>query len=163
MKKKTILIAGLLTLGVIGGVATSGSDSGSEPKQAQKDKTVESKEATPVEAETAEEPKEEEPKKEEPKETGGQKNAVKKAESYLDYTAFSRSGLIEQLEYEGFSTEDATYAVDKVNPDWNEQAVKKAQDYLEYTSFSLDGLVEQLEFEGFTPEQAQYGADKAYN
>ncbi|WP_304533043.1 Ltp family lipoprotein, partial [Faecalibaculum rodentium] len=54
-------------------------------------------------------------------------------------------------------------AVDKVNPDWNEQAVKKAQDYLEYTSFSLDGLVEQLEFEGFTPEQAQYGADKAYN
>jgi hypothetical protein len=39
--------------------------------------------------------------------------AWKSAESYLDFTAFSRSGLIDQLEYEGFTTEQATYGVDK--------------------------------------------------
>jgi hypothetical protein len=31
----------------------------------------------------------------------------------LDYMAFSRSGLIDQLEYEGFTTEQASYGVDK--------------------------------------------------
>ncbi|HDL49424.1 MAG TPA: hypothetical protein ENH33_05640, partial [Actinobacteria bacterium] len=35
------------------------------------------------------------------------------AESYLDYTAFSRSGLIDQLLYEGFTQEQVTYGVDK--------------------------------------------------
>ena len=75
--------------------------------------------------------------------------------------SFSRSGLIEQLD-EGFSNEEATYAVDKINPDWNEQAANKAQDYLDTMSFSYDGLIEQLEFEGFTPEQAQYGVSKVY-
>lgn len=158
MKNKKLLIAGLTALMLAG--CSSAADpepaADSEPKQAEKDETAASNEVAPVEEEKDE-------KKEDSNETGGQTNAVKKAESYLDYTAFSRSGLIEQLEYEGFSTEDATYAVDKVNPDWNEQAAKKAQDYLDYTSFSLDGLIEQLEYEGFTPEQAQYGADKAYN
>ena len=37
-------------------------------------------------------------------------NAVEEAESYLEYSSFSRSGLIDQLEYEGFSTSDANYA-----------------------------------------------------
>ncbi|WP_341961966.1 Ltp family lipoprotein [Planococcus maritimus] len=40
--------------------------------------------------------------------------AVKKAQEYLDYTPFSRSGLIEQLEFEGFSNGDAVYAVDAI-------------------------------------------------
>ena len=52
-------------------------------------------------------------------------NAVAKAEDYLDYTAFSRQGLIDQLEYDDFSTEDATFAVDNIIVDWNEQAAKK--------------------------------------
>jgi hypothetical protein len=38
--------------------------------------------------------------------------AVKKAKSYLDMMAFSRSGLIEQLEYEGFTTEQAVHGVE---------------------------------------------------
>lgn len=92
--------------------------------------------------------------------TAGQRNAVRKAEDYLDFTSFSRSGLIKQLEYEGFSTEDATFAVDTVNPDWNEQAAKKAKEYLDFTSFSRSGLIKQLEYEGFTKEQATYGADQ---
>lgn len=89
--------------------------------------------------------------------TLGEQNAYKKALSYLDYTAFSYSGLIDQLEYEGFSAEEATYGADNCGADWNEQAAKKAQSYLEYTSFSRDGLIEQLEYEGFTKEQAEYG------
>lgn len=89
--------------------------------------------------------------------TLGEQNAYKKALSYLDYTAFSYSGLINQLEFEGFSTEEATYGADNCGADWNEQAAKKAQSYLEYTSFSRDGLIQQLEYEGFTREQAEYG------
>ncbi|MET3165431.1 UNVERIFIED_ORG: hypothetical protein ABIB19_003865 [Arthrobacter sp. UYEF10] len=90
--------------------------------------------------------------------TVSQRNALRKAESYLGYTAFSRTGLIGQLEFEKYSTEDSTWAADRVKVDWNAQAAKKAKSYLEYTSFSRSGLVDQLLFEGFTPEQAEYGA-----
>lgn len=86
-----------------------------------------------------------------------EKNAIKTAESYLSYTSFSRSGLIEQLEYEGFSNEAATLAVDSITVDWNEQAAKEAESYLSYMSFSRSGLIKQLEFEGFTHAQAEYG------
>lgn len=82
------------------------------------------------------------------------------ANDYLDYTAFSKSGLIEQLEYEGFSNEDATYAVNKISVDWKEQAVNMANDYLDYTSFSRSGLIEQLEYEGFSNEDAVYAVDQ---
>ena len=87
----------------------------------------------------------------------GQLNAIGSAKSYLDYTAFSRTGLIKQLEFEGFSTEDATFAVDNVDVDWMEQAAKAAQNYLDFSSFSKQGLIDQLEFEGFTSDQAAYG------
>jgi Host cell surface-exposed lipoprotein len=89
--------------------------------------------------------------------TVSQQNAVKMAQDYLEYSAFSRSGLIDQLKFEGFSTADATYGVDKLNANWNEQAAKKAQDYLKYSSFSRSGLIAQLKFEGFTAQQAEYG------
>lgn len=94
-----------------------------------------------------------------PTATVSQQNARSKALDYLDYTAFSYTGLIEQLEYEGFSTEDATYGADNCGADWNKQAAKKAQDYLDYTSFSRDGLIDQLVYEGFTYDQAVYGVD----
>lgn len=93
-------------------------------------------------------------------ESVSQKNARRKAESYLEFTGFSRRGLIEQLEFEGFSNADATYGADAIGADWNDQAAKKAESYLEFTSFSRSGLIEQLEFEGFTREQAEYGASK---
>ncbi len=73
--------------------------------------------------------------------------------------AFSRSGLIEQLEFEGFSHEDAVSAVDSCGADWFEQAAKKAQSYIDFMQFSRSGLIEQLEFEGFTHAQAEYGAE----
>lgn len=88
----------------------------------------------------------------------GQKNALRAANSYLNALAFSYDGLIKQLEYEGYSTEDATYAADHCGADWNEQAAKSAKSYLNSMSFSRSGLIQQLEYEGFTPSQAEYGA-----
>jgi hypothetical protein len=93
-------------------------------------------------------------------ETVSQANAREKASDYLDTSAFSRSGLIDQLEFEGFETADATYGVDALTVDWNEQAAKKAADYLDTSSFSRSGLIDQLEFEGFTTEQATYGVSQ---
>lgn len=89
--------------------------------------------------------------------TLGQQNAVGSGESYLDYSGFSRNGLIGQLEFEGFSTEEATFAVDHINPDWNAEAAESAKSYIDYSSFSRQGLLDQLIFEGFTPEQAEFG------
>lgn len=89
--------------------------------------------------------------------TTGQKNALAKAKDYLSIMAFSRSGLIKQLEYEKFSTEDATFAADNCGANWNEQAAKKAQDYIDMMSFSRQGLIDQLKYEGFTQAQAEYG------
>jgi len=94
----------------------------------------------------------------EPSVTMGQKNALNKALDYLDYTAFSYNGLVKQLEYEGFSNSDATYAVSSCGADWNEQAAIKAADYLDYSSFSRDSLITQLEYEGFSNGEAVYGA-----
>jgi hypothetical protein len=98
-----------------------------------------------------------------PKETLAQKNARKSAESYLDGPmAFSKSGLIKQLKFEGFSKADAGYAVDAIDPNWNKQAAKSAKTYLDGPmSFSKSGLADQLEFEGFTDAQVAYGVEKA--
>lgn len=89
--------------------------------------------------------------------TIGQQNALRKAQSYLSHSAFSYSGLIKQLEYEGFSVTDSIYAVDNCGANWNEQAAKKAESYLSHSSFSRSGLISQLEYEGFTLSQAEYG------
>lgn len=94
--------------------------------------------------------------------TGSQENALKAAESYLEYSPFSKSGLEKQLKFEGFSSADARFGAAHVGANWNEQAIKAAASYLEYSPFSESGLVQQLEFEGFTSSQAQYGASKSY-
>ncbi len=91
--------------------------------------------------------------------TMGQKNALLKAESYLSMTAFSYDGLVKQLEFEGYSHDEAVYGADNCGADWNEQAAAKAKSYLDMTAFSRDGLITQLEFEGFTHEQALFGAE----
>lgn len=92
--------------------------------------------------------------------TMGESNALKSAESYLEYSAFSYEGLIDQLEYEGYSHSEAVYAVDNCGADWYEEAVESAKEYLEYSSFSRSGLIGQLEYEGFTHDQAVYGVDQ---
>ena len=111
-------------------------------------------------AEDVEQVVEEEPAAEEKTETAGQAQARQSAEAYLDYSAFSRKGLIEQLEYEGFSTKDATYGTDAQDANWNDQAALSAKQYLDMSSFSRQGLIEQLQYEGYTVEQATFGVTK---
>lgn len=82
--------------------------------------------------------------------------------SSLSTSAFSESGLIEQLEYENFTHDQAVYGVDNCGADWNEQAAKTAKSYLDVMSFSKDELIEQLEFDGFTHDQAVYGVEQSY-
>jgi len=91
--------------------------------------------------------------------TVSQRNAVAKAASYLRSSAFSRTGLIGQLQYEGFSLEDSTYGVDAQTVDWNTQAVKKAASYLRTSAFSRSGLIGQLEYENFSNAEAIFGVD----
>ena len=91
--------------------------------------------------------------------TKGEQNALRKAKDYLNVMSFSYSGLIDQLEYEGYTTEEATYGADNCGADWNEQAALKAESYLDIMAFSRSGLIDQLEYEGFTSAQAEYGVN----
>jgi len=79
----------------------------------------------------------------------------------LRSSAFSRSGLIGQLEFSGFSTAEATFGTDSLKTDWNEQAAKKAASYLRSSAFSRVSLIAQLEFSGFTKAEAEYGVTRA--
>ena len=62
--------------------------------------------------------------------TSGMRNALATAHDYLDTMAFSYSGLIDQLEYEGYTYSEAVYAVDNCGADWYEQAALMAAEYL---------------------------------
>ena len=91
--------------------------------------------------------------------TVSQNNAVRSARIYLEVMGFSRQGLIDQLEFEGYPNADAIYGADHSGANWNEQAVRKAQEYLDVMPFSRQGLIEQLEYDGFTREQAVHGVN----
>lgn len=91
--------------------------------------------------------------------TTGERNALQQAKRYLNTSAFSYSGLIDQLKFEEYTDSEATYAVDNCGADWNEQALKKAKQYLRTSAFSYSALFDQLKFEGFTDAQATYGVD----
>lgn len=147
---------------VVSAENTSELESQLSEDKVEKDEDTQKEEETKKETEEPEEKKEELEKtiEKEVKETLSQKNAVRKANDYLKIMAFSKGGLVEQLEYEGFSNEDATYAVNKINVDWNEQAVSKAKSYLDIMPYSRSGLIEQLEYEGFSNEEATYAVDE---
>jgi hypothetical protein len=87
----------------------------------------------------------------------GNQSAVTRAQQYLRSMPFSHDGLVDQLEYEGFSHTDAVYGADACGADWNEQALLKAKRYLDTMGFSESGLKDQLEYEGFTADEAAYG------
>lgn len=91
--------------------------------------------------------------------TLGEQNALERAKDYLDYSHFSYEGLIDQLEYEKFSHEEAVYGAANCGADWYEQAYQTALDYLDYSAYSRDRLIDQLEYEGFTTSEAEYAAD----
>jgi hypothetical protein len=99
--------------------------------------------------------------------TTSQQNAYRSAEDYLEFTSFSRKGLLDQLTSDagaGFPAADAEFAVARLEAegavDWNAEAAEAAEGYLEFTSFSRQGLLDQLtsEYGGqFTRAQAEYG------
>lgn len=91
--------------------------------------------------------------------TAGQKAALEQAKRYLDLTAFSYEKLIDQLKYEGYSQDEASYAASTCGADWNEQALLSAKSYLNLMAFSYDGLVDQLEYDKYTADQAAYAAN----
>jgi hypothetical protein len=91
--------------------------------------------------------------------TASQANAIKSAKQYLSFSPYSYLGIIEQLEFDKYTHEDAVYAADNCGADWRAQALKSAKRYIEYSAFSNSGLIYQLEYEKFTSEQAKYGAD----
>lgn len=87
--------------------------------------------------------------------------AANSAQEYLDLYAFSRTGLIDQLQYDGFSENVAATAVDSLNVDWNEQAVAMAREYMEVATYSnKQDMIDQLIYEDFTQEQAEYAAEQ---
>lgn len=100
----------------------------------------------------------------------GKQNALEDAKNYLDYSSFSKAGLLQQLTSEygsGYERADAAWAIKYLEKfklvSWNAEAAEAAEDYLEYSSFSRDGLYQQLTSEygsGFTPEQAAYALKK---
>jgi hypothetical protein len=90
--------------------------------------------------------------------------AQQAAQQYLQTEAFSKQGLIDQLDSSAgseYSQSAATQAVDSLSTNWNQEAVKVAQQYLQTEPFSCTALVQQLASSAgsqFTEAQAQYGA-----
>lgn len=148
-KTLTIVMVAVFAIVVIFGAFGSASedtaDSGGQETLARTDSNQPSKKVGPPKSEP------------ESVESVSQANARETAADYLDYSGFSRKGLIGQLKFEGYSKADATYGVDSLDADWNQQAARTAQDYLDYDAFSRAGLINQLVFEGFTHSQAAYG------
>lgn len=80
--------------------------------------------------------------------TIGQREALGAAKDYLRFQAFSRAGLIHQLESpygDDFSHADAVWGVDHTHANWYAQAVKAAKAYLKFQHFSRAALIHQLE------------------
>ena len=154
--RNTAIIGGSLLLLVAACGSVSSGDSTSETKPAA------TAEATPGETDS-DAAKETKPEEEI---TKGQENALRSAKSYLEFAAFSKQGLIDQLSSDvadGYSKAEAKWAVSQLDVDWNEQAVKAGENYLEMSGFSRQGLIEQLSSDvadKFTEKQATYAADK---
>jgi hypothetical protein len=98
--------------------------------------------------------------------TASQQQAIESAQQYVDFSGFSKYGLMQQLTSDagsGFTQSDAAFALKHITVDYNAEAVEAAQSYLDLTSFSRKGLINQLSSKagsGFTLKQATYAADK---
>jgi len=92
--------------------------------------------------------------------TRGQKEALEDAKSYLKYSSFSKKGLEDQLDYEGYTKKEIKYAIKKCKANWKKEALEEAKSYLKYSSFSKKGLEDQLDYEGYTKKQIKYALKK---
>ena len=90
------------------------------------------------------------------------KSALKKADVYANTMHFSKAKLYDQLtsEYgDSFTSEEAQYAVDNVEADWNANALATAKNYQDTMSMSPEAIRDQLTSdagEKFTQEEADY-------
>ena len=82
-------------------------------------------------------------------------SAYVRAKQYLalEYSAFSRQSLIDQLEFEGYNAEEAEYAADAVNADWTEQCLKRAELYRQYARVSDSDMKAYLKHDGFSDRE----------
>ena len=159
MKK---LLALLLTLIMTFALAACGDTSDTTTSDTEADQTE-------VQEEIGEESEEKDPTADM---TMEQKNAYKAAKSYLEFSGFSKQGLIDQLssEYADNYPEDvAEFAVNALEEngevDWVEECKESAQSYLEFSSFSKEGLIEQLTSEygdKYTREEAEAAVEEVY-
>ena len=125
-KKKKIglwVLGAFVVLGVLG--AVFGEDEESEPESTAPTTTTEPDREPELTATTAPTVTTEPDREPEPTattapttttvaESVGERNARESAADYLEYSSFSRSGLIGQLEFEGFTPAQAEYGVDAV-------------------------------------------------
>ncbi|MFM1602307.1 Ltp family lipoprotein, partial [Helcococcus ovis] len=82
-------------------------------------------------------------------------NALESAKKYLEYTSFSKQGLIDQLIFEKYTEFEAKNAVENLDVNWKTQAFKSAKKYLDYMSFSKKSLIGQLIFDKYTESEAK--------
>ncbi|MCD8317307.1 MAG: Ltp family lipoprotein [Eggerthellaceae bacterium] len=85
--------------------------------------------------------------------------ALEEAVNYITINEVSYNRLVQILENDGFTTEEAEYAADNCGADWNEQALTTAQVYLDSGIYSRQSLIEALLDDGYTEDQAEYAAD----
>lgn len=91
--------------------------------------------------------------------------AVAMADEYLALHPVGEVGLVEALVGEGFGPDEATRAVEILDPDWNEQAVRYVQNWMDPdqgggTDLSRQEQVEEMTtYAGFTKAEAEYGLD----
>ena len=101
--------------------------------------------------------------------TVGQKNALAKAKNYSNTMYMSKKGIYKQLTSnygEGFTAEEANYAIENLDVDWKLNALEKAKSYQSTMSMSKAAIKKQLTSnygEGFTAEEAEYAIQNLPN
>ena len=89
-------------------------------------------------------------------------NALETAQSYVNHSHFSETGLRDQMVYEKFTDVEIDYAMNNVQVDYMQEAKESAESYNKTCHMSHDELYNQLIYEEFTPEQATYGVQCVY-
>lgn len=164
MKKIVLIIAGVFVLiGIISALAGGGGGSSTKAVDSGSSASYKPQFAGELDGNLRTSPT---PKKHfAPEYTTSQSNALRAAKNYLDFMPFSRKGLIDQLSSkagDGYSVADATFAVNHLSVDWDQEAVEAAKNYQDIMPMSRAGMIEQLSSaygDQYTVEQATHAAD----
>lgn len=90
----------------------------------------------------------------------GHKNAYNTAKKRVDNDAMSRSAVYKDLINNGYSDEEALYAVDECGIDWNDSCYRYGKFRLKYNNFSKKQLETDLQGKGFEQSEIEYALDK---